>query len=195
MPAGGRRVSGGGSPDPSTLISAGELTEWLRGVDAGEMAMIIDACQSAASVEAGDFKPGPMGDQGLGQLAFDKGIRILAAAQANEAAREDRRLGQGLLTYALVHDGLEARRTAALRLDAWLRDAAADLPVVDAELARGGTRSLKPVDDDDAGAPTQQPAVFDFTGRSSEVVLRSATPTGPPETPGGSGHAEPHAKR
>jgi hypothetical protein len=42
------------------------------------MAIIIDACHSAASFEGEGFKPGPMGSRGLGQLAYDKRIRILA---------------------------------------------------------------------------------------------------------------------
>ena len=70
------------------------------------MVMIVDACHSAAGVPEG-FKPGPMGDRGLGQLAYDKGMRILAATQANDVALESGQIGQGLLTYALVEDGLK----------------------------------------------------------------------------------------
>ena len=36
-----------------SFISSEELSEWLRNVDAGQMAMIIDACHSAESVQAG----------------------------------------------------------------------------------------------------------------------------------------------
>jgi uncharacterized caspase-like protein len=67
----------------SRFISSDELSQWLKDVDAGEVAMIIDACHSAASVDQPGFKPGPMGDRGLGQLAYDKGMRILAATQAD----------------------------------------------------------------------------------------------------------------
>ena len=42
------------------------------------MVMIIDACHSAGSVEHEGFKPGPMGSRGLGQLAYNKRMRILA---------------------------------------------------------------------------------------------------------------------
>ena len=44
------------------------------------IAMVVDACRSAASVDCGEFKPGPMRSRGLGQLAFDKGMRLLAAS-------------------------------------------------------------------------------------------------------------------
>jgi uncharacterized caspase-like protein len=52
-----------------SAISADELAEWLRLIDAGEMTFVLDSCDSASSVEANDFKPGPMGSRGLGQLA------------------------------------------------------------------------------------------------------------------------------
>ena len=174
VPAGGRRLPGSDQPDPSTLISAADLTEWLRGVDAGEMAMVIDACQSAASVDAGDFKPGPMGDPGLGQLAFDKGIRILVAAQANEEAQEDPALGQGLLTYTLVNMGLRQASSTDLRLDDWLKSAAARLPTLAAGRTLPSTQHVLSSVDDDPIA--QRPALFDFTGKASEVLVRKATP-------------------
>jgi hypothetical protein len=76
-------------------------------MDAGEMVMILDACYSAAVVESADFKPGPMGSRGLGQLAYDKRIRVLAASQAKQPAGEAGRLGMGYLSYALTKSGLE----------------------------------------------------------------------------------------
>ncbi len=88
-------------------ISSAELSLWLRGVDAGDIVMIVDACHSAASVEGTGFKPGPMGSRGLGQLAYDKGMRILASTRADDLAWESPDIRQGLLSYALVHQGLE----------------------------------------------------------------------------------------
>jgi hypothetical protein len=72
------------------------------------MVLIIDACHSAAVVEQPWFKPGPMGSRGLGQLAYDKRMRVLAASQANDFAIEASGIGHGLLTYALTIDGLES---------------------------------------------------------------------------------------
>jgi hypothetical protein len=65
-------------------VSGEELSRWLRKVDAGEMALVVDACHPAASVEQPWFKPGPMGSRGLGQLAYDKRMRVLAASQADD---------------------------------------------------------------------------------------------------------------
>jgi hypothetical protein len=108
-------------------ISSDELAAWLREVDAGEIAMIVDTCHSAATVEAPGFKPGPMGSRGLGQLAYDKGMRILAASQANDVALESDKIQQGLLTYALVQEGLEQGKAApagsngTIPLETWLQ--------------------------------------------------------------------------
>ncbi|MDT4967578.1 MAG: hypothetical protein QOJ64_2315 [Acidobacteriota bacterium] len=87
-------------------ISSDELGLWMRDITAKEMLMIVDACHSAAAVQGKDFKPGPMGSRGLGQLAYDKGMRILAATQADNVALELEKLQQGLLSYALVKEGI-----------------------------------------------------------------------------------------
>lgn len=49
---------------------------------------MLDSCYSASSVEANDFKPGPMGSRGLGQLSYDKRVRILAASQSDQVAQD-----------------------------------------------------------------------------------------------------------
>lgn len=48
-----------------------------------------------------------MGSRGLGQLAYDKRMRFLAASQSDAAALEDSRLEQGLLSYVLTEQGLK----------------------------------------------------------------------------------------
>jgi WD40 repeat protein/formylglycine-generating enzyme required for sulfatase activity len=95
------------------LISAEELSRWLRRIDAGQMALVIDACYSAAAVEQSGFKPGPLGNRGLGQLAYDKRMRVLAASQSDGVAVETQQVHHGLLTWALVHDGLVAGQASS----------------------------------------------------------------------------------
>jgi hypothetical protein len=90
-------------------ISTDDLSSWLRDVDAGELVMIVDACHSTAAIEGKDFKPGPMGSRGLGQLSYDKGMRILTATQADNVALENKSIAQGLLSYSLTRDGLESQ--------------------------------------------------------------------------------------
>jgi uncharacterized caspase-like protein len=174
------------APDFDSAVTADELTGWLRYVNAGDIAFIIDACHSGASVDTPDFKPGPMGDSGLGQLAFDKGLRILAATQADDVAVESQTLKQGLLT-ATLDEGLEAGaagypadldRDGLVRLDEWLRYAVARLPGFAEQVARKGgpmaARGLQLVLRTPAAKPrrVQEPSLFDFNQSGSPAVLR-----------------------
>lgn len=179
VPADGQWPVGAAQPNGDSLLSAADLTMWLRAIRAGEIAFIIDACHSGASVDSGTFKAGPMGDPGLGQLAFDKGIRILAATQANDVALESSRLEQGLLTAALGK-GLTPQGGPAdldadgrITLDEWLRYAVQELPLLarGAGTARGFTITQRP-GATAAKAAVQEPALFDFTNAASPVVLR-----------------------
>ncbi len=190
IPSDAKAIDPSTPPDTSRFVSAIDLSNWLRGVDAGEIALIIDACNSAASVDSAGFKPGPMGDANLGQLAFDKGIRILAATQNADVALEDEKLGHGLLTWALAAEGISADgfgradldNDGAITLDEWLRYATERLPGLsdDVRLKRYaslGTRDfdLVPIGPVEKPKP-QEPALFDFTGRPSSTVLRRRLP-------------------
>ncbi|MDQ2623237.1 MAG: caspase family protein [Actinomycetota bacterium] len=97
-------------------IRSGELSAWLRAIDAGQLALVVDACHAAATVEQPGFKPGPMGSRGLGQLAYDKGMYVLAASAADDVALELDAVRHGLLTYALVREGLEQREERRHRI-------------------------------------------------------------------------------
>jgi uncharacterized caspase-like protein len=48
-----------------------------------------------------------MNSKGLAQLAYEKGMYILTAAQNYQAALEAAELGHGYLTFALIEDGLK----------------------------------------------------------------------------------------
>lgn len=166
----------------SRCVSSEELGQWLRDVDAGDMALIVDACQSAA-LTGENFKPGPMGSRGLGQLAYDKGMRILAATQADNVAIELKSLQQGLLTYALVVNGLEGGEAdfqpndGTIGLAEWLQYAVQRVPTLFAEVRSGRVRGATLGDAPrililgSAGA-VQQPALFDFARGKDKIVLR-----------------------
>ncbi len=168
-------------------VSSDELAEWIRYVDAGALTFIIDACHSAASVEGQGFKPGPMGSRGLGQLAYDKGMRILAASQADDVALESELIKQGLLSYALVNDGLDAKRAdfkpkdQKITLEEWLAYAVERVPGLAQEVRAGavqgadGKRALTSVIRPAAAKPlgvTQQPVLFDFASRRTGMTLQ-----------------------
>jgi uncharacterized caspase-like protein len=72
------------------------------------MLMVIDACNSGQALEAEEKRRGPMNSKGLAQLAYEKGMYILTAAQSYQAALEAEQLGHGYLTYALVEEGLKS---------------------------------------------------------------------------------------
>lgn len=172
-------------------ISSEELALWLRDVDAGEMVMIADACHSAATINVKGFKPGPMGSRGLGQLAYDKGMRILTSTQANDVALESELIKQGLLTYALTHDGIEAQQADfkpkdnIITLAEWLEYGVRRVPMLYEEVKKGEvqnfgqgkqTRALVPVSSKEKvssmkDTARQQPSLFDFARKKQGVIL------------------------
>ena len=169
----------------SRFVSSEELSQWLREVDAGQMAMIIDACHSASAVDQPGFKPGPMGDRGLGQLAYDKGMMILAATQASDVALEVQKVKQGLLTYALVADGFKqdegkpARRNAdidrdgVLSLREWLQYGERRVPALYEDIRAGKVSAVhkdpRPDSNETTAARAQTPSLFDFQRRSNNA--------------------------
>ena len=84
-------------------ISSHELAEWWREVDGGELLMILDSCHAAAA-PGREFRPGPLGDLGFGQLSYDKGMLILTATQPDKAAWATARKGinRSLLSDVLI---------------------------------------------------------------------------------------------
>ncbi len=124
-------------------ISSEEISLWLRDVDAGELVLIVDACHSTAAIDGGGFKPGPMGSRGLGQLSYDKGMRILTATQADNVALENKAVQQGLLTYALTIEGLGSLRADFKPLDKtitmleWLEYGEAQVPRLNEQIRSG----------------------------------------------------------
>lgn len=89
-------------------ISDLELEAAVEGIDAGHLLLVIDACNSGQALEAEEKRRGPMNSKGLAQLAYEKGMYILTAAQSFQAALEAAQLGHGYLTYALVEEGLKS---------------------------------------------------------------------------------------
>jgi hypothetical protein len=161
-------------------ISSGDLAAWLKDIDAGELVLILDACHSAAAGAPPGFKPGPLGGRGLAQLAYDKGMRVLAASQADDVALESEKIQHGLLTYALIQDGLEGRRAATegdLTLGKLLAYTAERVPVLYEEVLRGEVKGIqdrqvapiKPKDGERSRA--QRPELFDYGTRRRETVF------------------------
>jgi hypothetical protein len=62
--------------------------------------------RSGQALESPDQRFGPINSRGLAQLAYEKGTSVLVASQAYQAALERARLGHGVLTLALIEEGL-----------------------------------------------------------------------------------------
>lgn len=92
-------------------VSDEELEKSLETVDAGKILMIIDACNSGQALNAEEQRRGPMNSRGLAQLAYEKGIYILTAAQSEQAALEVSKFGHGLLTYSLLEGLRKAEKS------------------------------------------------------------------------------------
>ncbi|HLL76953.1 MAG TPA: caspase family protein [Pyrinomonadaceae bacterium] len=156
----------------SHSISDRELEAALERVDAAQIVLVLDACNSGQALEAEEKRRGPMNAKGLAQLAYEKGIFILTAAQSFQAAKEVNRLGHGLLTHALVVQGLKGGEADAKPRDGqivmgeWLDYATDRVPRMQVEELKRNTRGLggalsatqqrQPADD----ANLQRPRVF-----------------------------------
>jgi uncharacterized caspase-like protein len=88
-------------------VSDAELQPILENLDASRITLVIDACKSGQALESDEKRQGPMNSQGLAQLAYEKGMYILTASQSQQAALEVAELQHGLLTYAMVEEGLK----------------------------------------------------------------------------------------
>lgn len=120
-------------------VSDIELEQAVEGLDAGHLLLIIDACNSGQALEAEEKRRGPMNSKGLAQLAYEKGMYILTAAQSYQAALEAAQFGHGLLTYALVVEGLKTAvadnepKDGAVSAREWLDFATERVPQIQEE--------------------------------------------------------------
>lgn len=115
-------------------ISDRELERLFEGIDAGQLLLVIDACNSGQALEAEEKRRGPMNSKGLAQLAYEKGMYVLTASQSYQAALEAERFGHGYLTYALVEEGLKKGtadhepKNGTIDIREWLNFATDEVP-------------------------------------------------------------------
>jgi hypothetical protein len=118
-------------------ISDEELRKEFEKVDAGRLLLVIDACYSGQILEAEEKRRGPMNSKGFAQLAYEKGMYVLTAAQGYQAALGAARLGHGLLTYALVEEGLRnmaadmAPKDGKVETREWIDYATREVPALE----------------------------------------------------------------
>ena len=100
----------------SSLISDADLERELQALNVAHAAIVLDACQSGQALAGAEFR-GPLNRSGLARLAYEKGIYLLAASESSQPARELKALGQSVLTFALVQEGLLDGRADRQALD------------------------------------------------------------------------------
>ena len=154
----------------SNSISDLALEEAFRDIDAGQMLLVIDACNSGKALQADDWRRGPMNTKGLGQLAYEKGMNVLTASQDVELAYESEALKHSYLTYALIENGLkskvkeaDANKDGQLLLREWFDFAVGEVPKLRQtkveQAAKQQNKSLEEVEVKEGGK-VQQPKVF-----------------------------------
>ena len=127
-------------------VSDLDLDQAFESIDAGEIVLVIDACRSGQALQADDPRQGPMNSKGLAQLAYEKGMYILTASQGYQAALEASSYGHGLLTYALVEEGLKAGaadddpKDGQIVLREWLDYASQEVPQLELELMQAAEK-------------------------------------------------------
>jgi WD40 repeat protein len=156
-------------------VSDIELEDAIEKIDAGQLLMVIDACNSGQALESEEKRRGPMNSKGLAQLAYEKGMYILTAAQSYQAAQEASKFGHGFLTYALVEEGLEQSKAdtepkdGSVLVREWFDFATQRVPQLQVELmkeaqaGRGVTVAFVKGDEqiaDPAERNVQRPRVF-----------------------------------
>lgn len=124
-------------------ISDLELETALENVQAGQILMVLDTCNSGA-IEGEEKRRGPMNSRGLAQLAYEKGMFILTASRSYQSATEAARIGNrtvnhGLLTFALL-DALDSstadkNRNGAVSESEWFSYAVDKVPQFQKEAA------------------------------------------------------------
>ena len=74
---GARAALAGDAAAQKTILAHGisdrELSGLLENIDAGLIALVIDACNSGQMLESRESRQGPFNSKGLAQLAGDKG--------------------------------------------------------------------------------------------------------------------------
>jgi WD40 repeat protein len=98
------------------------LADHVNAVGARRQVLVLDTCASGGAAGLVRTARNPFALRGAAErLARNEGIHLIAAASANEEAKEIKELGHGLLTYALLA-GLKAVDRGPLE-EKWVRPA------------------------------------------------------------------------
>lgn len=147
-------------------ISSSDLSSWWQDVDAGELVMILDSCHSGAA-PGKEFRPGPLGDPGLGQLSYDKRMRLFLASQPTQTDLGDFIGGGGGRTLLMEALAAVARDHPTQSLPEWLKATERQLPII-----------MKRLYPNVKEGDLQLPLLFDFGDPASFVPQTDLTTGG-----------------
>ena len=101
-----------------SALSIEDINSFVQKASAGKMAIFLDTCQSGGAAKALGtiaMSRGIEEQKAIAMLAKARGIGVLAASSASQAAYEPSQLGQGLLAFALRT--AVAERTSAISIE------------------------------------------------------------------------------
>ena len=133
-----------------TMLSDLDIEQELSSLNVAFSALILDACDSGKAFDGSEFR-GPVNNGSLGRLAYEKGMYLLAASEADQPAHELELLQHSVLTYALFQEGLIQQKAdwnpvdGIIDLNEWLAYGAHRVPqLVRAEPAKGNPSVTNP---------------------------------------------------
>jgi WD40 repeat protein len=112
MMRGAYRLSTFQAQGAADSLSDEDLRELFGEINARDLMVILDACESGAVLGEDLARIGPFDSRSFAQMAYDKGIFVLLASQESAAAREPEALKHGLMTYFLINQGLKNSRAS-----------------------------------------------------------------------------------
>lgn len=144
----------------SAVLTDSDFRTYFGRLDATELVLVLDTCHSGGALTSdGTGRVGPFNSKTFAQMAYDKGVFFLAAALEGHLAREETQFGHGLLTHALVTEGLlrgKADRVPAdgiITVREFLEYPLTGLPALHAELERLKSTGGKPAVSGDGVSP------------------------------------------
>jgi WD40 repeat protein len=163
----------------ASMVSDKEMADAFEDVRAGTIAVVLDACDSGQALEGEDHRVGPLNAVGLAQLAYNKGMALLAASQSSQEAQELSSLGHGLLTYVLIQKGLveklaDLNKDNNITIREWFEYATEEVPRMQVEKRKqsaAGRQGAPPKSESTKQIAPQIPRAY--FGASSEDLIRS----------------------
>lgn len=125
-------------PHLRSVISDVDLERELEPILAAQQVLVLDACSAGSLITEGNATNARVNLNSFGQLAREKGIYVLAAATARQAAMEGPTQGAGkersIMNYVLIEEGIQNKKAdsnrpdGSLMIEDWFNYAVSHVP-------------------------------------------------------------------